>query len=180
MFSCNQKDTPNTIETAKEQKISKKQSVSTIDSLIVCKQLKEKLLYAFDRVDSFPGWEHPIVYIVSFRMHDIYISIGKSIAVHGGNKKDYGCVGYFFYGNKLIQIFDFLNNKENANYYNANWLNYYNDTILSPYGFKNGHKVDIIFDLNLTIPLLSLTLEKIDSGLIVVSENLGKGEYDFK
>lgn len=178
--SCNETNVTKGNKLAEGHKYDEIRSVNTFDSLILDKQLKQKILYVFDKVDSFPGWEYPIVYAISFKVNDISISIGKSIESYARDKKEYGCVGYLIYENRIIQIFDSLNNNANIKYYNSKWLNLYNDTILSPYAYNNGRKVDVIFDLNLTIPMLNLKLEKSNSELIVVSENLADGKYDYK
>lgn len=152
----------------------------TIDSLIINDELENHLSYVFNMVDSFVGWNYPIVYALNFNKEKIFISVGKSYGIYGGQDSSFGNIGFFLYKNKIIQIQDFFDDSKFNNYYDASVLKMYNDTVLSPYAYKKGKEIQANWDLNLSIQLLYIKLLQTDSGMIRIEEKLGNGMYDFK
>ncbi len=154
----------------KEDNISD-QNRDCIDSLITSKELRQYLMYSFKKVDSLPDWSYPIIYSIVFNKDNIIILVKKSPTIIVGTD-NYGCIGYYMYNNRIIQILDYYGNTKNQIYYASDLLSYLSDTIISPYNYINGIKEDAIMDLNLNCPRLYLDLEITDSTINIIEDKL--------
>jgi len=144
-----------------------------LKEVILSEDLRINLLYVIDLVDSFPNWNFPIIYTVSFFENSVKISAKKTITEIISSDSSYRCVGYSRYDNKIIQIIDDYNFMKNQYFYDINMLTNLSDTVLSSYSYISGLKEDHIVDLNLDCPRLYLKLELSDDSLLkVVEEHL--------